>query len=112
MVLDASTMENPPARVLIIDTAWMGDVVFTTSLIGAVGNLWPGAEVHMLVAPRGEPIVRHHPRIAKVWVYDKHSSQRSFASLRRLASVLSQQNFDVILNAHPSFRSRLLTRLI
>jgi len=104
-------MENPPTRILIIDTAWLGDVVFTTSLLGAVRKAWPKAELHALVAPRGESILRNHPYLNRLWVFDKHGSDRSAASLWRLASKLRAAGFECVLNAHPSFRSRLLTFL-
>ena len=111
MVLDAPQMENPPSKVLIFDTAWLGDVIFTTSLIGSVKKIWPNTELHALVAKRGELLIRNHPLVDRVWVYDKNGSENSIRDLFRLAGKLKAQSFDVILNTHPSFRSRLITRL-
>jgi lipopolysaccharide heptosyltransferase II len=104
-------MENAPARVLIIDTAWLGDVIFSTSLIAAVARIWPQAELHALVAPRGEPILRGNPQIKRLWIYDKHHTQKSAACLWKLGRELAKEKYDVVLNAHPSFRSRVLTAL-
>jgi heptosyltransferase-2 len=104
-------MENAPARLLIIDTAWLGDVIFSTSLIGAVHEVWPQAALHALVAPRGEAILQGHPLVHKLWAYDKHGAQKSVRSLWRLGRELAEAKFDVVLNAHPSLRSRLLARL-
>jgi lipopolysaccharide heptosyltransferase II len=109
--MDAPPMENP-ARVLIIDTAWLGDVIFTTALIGAVKSRWPECEVHVLVAPRGEPLLRAHPNVARLWIFDKRGHDRGFTGLRRFTQQLMPLSFGLILNAHPSFRSRLLTRFI
>ncbi len=111
MVLDAPPLENSPAKTLIIDTAWLGDVVFTTSLLGAVRKAWPGTELHLLVAPRGEPIVRDHPHVNRLWVYDKAGRDKSLGSLVGLGRRLREEKFDLVLSAHPSARSRLLTRL-
>jgi heptosyltransferase II len=110
--MDAPPMENPPARALIIDTAWLGDVVFTTALIGAAHRLWPSCDLHALVAPRGEPILRGHPFVSRLWVFDKSGQDRGFFGLRRIARELRLQKFDLVLNAHPSLRSRLLTKWI
>jgi heptosyltransferase-2 len=104
-------MENAPARVLIIDTAWLGDVILTTSLIGATAAVWPRAELHVLVAPRGEVVLRGHPQVHRLWVFDKRGTQKSVAGLFRLGRELKETRFDVVLNAHPSFRSRLLAWL-
>jgi heptosyltransferase-2 len=105
-------MENSPNRVLIIDTAWLGDVIFTTSLIGVVKNVWPQCELHLLVAPRGASIVQGYPQIDRLWIFDKHGKDSSYLAMRRFAKQLRQESFDVVLNAHPSFRSRWLSRLI
>lgn len=104
-------MENAPARILIIDTAWLGDVIFSTSLIGAASEVWPRADLHVLVAPRGEAILQGHPLVHRLWIYDKSGAQKSARSLWKLGRKLAKAKFDVVLNAHPSFRSRLLTWL-
>jgi heptosyltransferase-2 len=86
-------------------------VIFTTSLIGSVRQSWPDAVIHVVTAKRGEPLVRHHPLIDRLWVFDKSGKDRSLGSLLTLAKMLRNEKFDVLLNAHPSFRSRLLTFL-
>ena len=109
--MDAPPLENSPACTLIMDTAWLGDVVFTTSLIAAARKAWPKTELHVLVAPRGEPLVRDQAAIDNVWVYDKSGREKSLMSLFALGRRLRETKFDVVLNAHPSARSRWLTRL-
>lgn len=104
-------MENPPTRILIIDTALIGDVVYTSSLIGATKLIWPQCEIHALLAPRGEDVLGHHPHVSRIWVFDKSGSQRSFRSMLALGRQLRKTGFDLVLNAHSSLRSRLLTRL-
>jgi len=101
-------MENGTSRVLIIDTAWLGDVVFSTALVRAVRDRWRDSEIHFLTAPRGEPIVRNHPDLGRVWIFDKHGKDRSLGSAFKLANELNQCDFDLVLCAHPSFRSRLI----
>jgi heptosyltransferase-2 len=111
MVLDASPMENTPTRVLIIDTAWVGDVVFTTALVEAAKRLWPEVSVSILVSPRGAGIVRLHPHIHEVIVYDKAKSERGLSAFLALGRRLRERTFDWVLCAHPSFRSAWLTRM-
>ncbi|MFH1010615.1 MAG: glycosyltransferase family 9 protein [bacterium] len=111
MVLDASPMENAPTRLLLIDTAWVGDVVFTTALVEAAKCLWPEASLTILVSPRAEGIVRSHPHIREVIVYDKAKSERGLAALFTLGRGLRERKFDLVLCAHPSFRSAWLAKL-
>ena len=93
-------------RILIIDTAWLGDVIFTTSLLGSAHQLWPQALVDVLVAPRGQDLLAGHPLINKLWVFDKYGSQKSFFNLQKLGEILRAEKYDLVLNAHPSLRSR------
>lgn len=111
MVLDASQMENKPAKVLILDTAWLGDVLFTTSLIGAARASWPEAKIDALTAKRGRDLLLDHPYLNKLWVYDKQERERGISSLFSLGKQLAAEQYDVVLCAHPSSRSRLLTWL-
>ncbi|MCB1059051.1 MAG: glycosyltransferase family 9 protein [Calditrichaeota bacterium] len=101
-------MENIPSRVLIIDTAWLGDVLFSTALIGAVNSVWPNAEIQLLTSPRAEQLVADHPLLSRVWILDKQGNDRNFGAIRKYAAALNAETFDVVLCAHPSFRSRLL----
>lgn len=110
--MDAPQMENSPARVLVIDTAWLGDVLFTTALIGAVRERWPQCELHLLTAPRAKELVEGHPHLQKVWIYDKHGAERGVGALKRRADELNACEFDLCLCAHPSFRSRYLCSLL
>ncbi len=104
-------MENTPARILIIDTAWVGDVVFTTALVEATKALWPEANLDLLIAPRATGIVRSHPHIREVIVYDKAKRERGFSALLSLGRRLRERKFDMVLCAHPSFRSAMLAKL-
>jgi heptosyltransferase-2 len=101
-------MENSPSRLLIIDTAWLGDVLFTTALVGAVRAQWPACEIHLLTSPRAEQLVMDHPYLSRVWIFDKQNKDRGYGAVRRLAEDLNREDFEVVLCAHPSTRSRLL----
>ena len=85
MAVDASPMENPES-ILIIDTAWLGDAVLTTSLVASVRTLWPAAKLHVVVSPRGQAVLQGHPMIDNLWVFDKHGADRGVLGLKRMAS--------------------------
>lgn len=104
-------MENDPTRVLIIDTAWVGDVVFTTALTQAVRQLWPDARLALLVSPRAAGVVKEHPTIDEVIVYDKVGHERGLGALLELGGRLRANKFDLVLCAHTSLRSAMVARL-
>ena len=108
MALDASPMENEPSRILIIDTAWVGDVVFTTALVQAARNIWPRAKISLLVSPRAAGVVRNMQTLDEVIVYDKAKSERSIGGQLRYgfvrASVFSKRAADEIVTRSHSRR--------
>ena len=55
-VLSEKLHVQPPARVLVIQTAFLGDTVFTSALVGSLSRRFPGAEIDLCVAPRGRDI--------------------------------------------------------
>jgi len=59
--LRAGIMPNAE-RLLVFQTAYLGDVVLTTPLLSALKARFPNASCDIAVQPAWEPLVRHHPR--------------------------------------------------
>jgi len=64
---------RPPARVLVIQTAYLGDTVFTSALVSALRLRFPQAEIDACVAPRGRDVALAYPGIGHVHVFDKRA---------------------------------------
>ena len=99
---------SPPARILVVQTAFLGDVIFTSPLVHALRGRFPSARLTLVVAPRGAPIARHIPGVDEVVVFDKRGANRSPMGLLRTAQRVPS---DLALVPHPSWRSALLGRL-
>jgi heptosyltransferase-2 len=93
-------------RVLVIQTAYLGDTVFTSALVGALSRRWP---VDLCVAPRGRDVARAIPGVGKIHVFDKTGADRGLAGLRRMAAQL--RGYDLAVLPHRSLRTALLARL-
>ncbi|MBZ0272934.1 lipopolysaccharide heptosyltransferase II [bacterium] len=100
-----------PERILIFQTAYLGDVVLTTSLVGAVAARFPNAKIDLVVQPAWAPIVAHHPRVSRVITFDKRGAERGAAGTWRFARRIRKEAYDLALCPHPSFRSGLILRL-
>ncbi|MBI4551622.1 MAG: lipopolysaccharide heptosyltransferase II [Candidatus Latescibacteria bacterium] len=100
-----------PANLLIIQTAFIGDVVLTTPLIRAARERLAAVRLAVLVRPDAAELLRHNPCIDEIIPYDKHGKARGFSSLLALARRLRQQSFDAALIPHRSFRSALIAWL-
>ena len=96
-------------RFLIIQTAFLGDVVLTLPLVQALKKSIPDSEIDFVAIPQTADIVKNHPDIANVIVYDKHGKQKSFLSFLKFRGRLRSMNYDAVLCPHRSLRSCLLT---
>ena len=87
----------------------IGDVVFTTPLIGALRRAYPGARLTYLVEPAAAPIVRHNPHLDDVIVAPRRRGTRRIVDDLRLAGRLRKERFDLALDLHGGPRSAWLT---
>ena len=94
---------------LVIQTAFLGDVVLTTPLLAAVaGRHGP---VDVITTPAAAPLVETHRAVRRVIPYDKHGKHRGLRSLVALARALRAERYEVAYVPHRSLRSALLAWL-
>lgn len=96
---------------LVVQTAFIGDVVLVIPLLEAVKILWVEAQLDVLVRPPSQNLLETLPFVRQVWVYDKLGQDRGSSGLLKMQRRLRQQNYDLALLPHRSFRSGWLTRL-
>ncbi|WP_025321515.1 lipopolysaccharide heptosyltransferase II [Deferrisoma camini] len=95
-------------RVLVIQTAFLGDVVLTTPLFRALRRRFPDARLDVLVTPAAAPLVEEDPHLDEVLRYDKKGGERLGSVARRLRG----RGYDLIVAPHRSHRTALLARWI
>ncbi|HEY4533016.1 MAG TPA: glycosyltransferase family 9 protein [Fusobacterium sp.] len=99
-------------KMLIIHTAFIGDIVLSTPMIAKIVEKYPGAEIYYLTVPAGVSILKNNPHITKIISYDKKGKDRTLGAFFRLVGELRKENFDKIYCPHRYLRSMLLTLLI
>jgi heptosyltransferase-2 len=97
------------SAVLVIQTAWLGDVVLTTPLLAALAAT--GAPVDVVVQPDAVPLVETHPAVRSVIPYDKHGRDRGARGLVRLARTLRARCYGTAILPQGSLLSALVARL-
>jgi heptosyltransferase-2 len=97
--------------VVVIQTAFIGDVVLTLPLIQAIRALYPESSVDVVVTPQSRELFENHPDVREAIGFDKNGADRGLRGLRRIASVLRSRSYDAALVPHRSLRSALLTLL-
>lgn len=103
---------NAPKRIFLIQTAFIGDAVLSTPLPRAVKELYPEAELDLVLTPQTEIIYRRNPDISKIYVFQKSSGWwRKLRSLSGIIRALRERRYDVALSVHVSFTSSLIMLL-
>jgi heptosyltransferase-2 len=104
-------MERPGGirRLLIIQTAFLGDVILITPLIRAAHEVFPEAGVDVLVIPETADVLRGNPHLAKVLTFDKRGAKAA-AFLKTLREV-RRNRYDLAISPHSSFTTALLMKL-
>jgi heptosyltransferase-2 len=101
--MDAMKLE----KVLIIQTAFIGDVVLATPLIEAVHNSFPDARIDFLLRKGNEGLLSNHPLLSKVLIWNK--KEQKTKNLLQLISQVREQEYDAVFNAQRFFSSGLIT---
>lgn len=91
---------------LVIQTAFLGDVVLTTPLLSALAA--QHGPVDVVTTPAAAPLLSRHPAVAEVIRYDKHGASRGFRGVRTLGSLLRSRGYQRVYLPHRSIRSALL----
>ncbi|MFO0724621.1 MAG: glycosyltransferase family 9 protein [Myxococcota bacterium] len=99
-----------PKKVLIVDPAFVGDVVFSGPLIRALSAGLPGVEVGLVVRPPAQAVASRLVGLGRVFVFDKRGKDAGLGGLLAMAKTLAAEAYALALIPHPSFRSVLLAQ--
>ena len=95
-------------RILLVQTAFFGDVVLSTPVLAALRQEFPSAELWMLTTPAAKQLVERDPLLAGVITFDKNGAERSVGALRRKAEELRRMGFDRAYALQRSARTAVL----
>lgn len=110
--MDAQNLEIlVQEKILIIQTAFLGDAVLTLPMIQKLKEKFPGSLLKILCIPSTKELFEHLPSIDEVIVYDKRGKQKSLLNYVRLIKQIKKQKFTRVYSPHRSFRSSLLVLL-
>jgi heptosyltransferase-2 len=98
-------------RILVLQTAFIGDVILTLPVFQALHQSFPDAIIDGMVVPRASNILEHHPSIHEVISYDKRGNNRGILGAWRIIQKLRARKYDIIVVPHRSLRSALIARL-
>lgn len=98
-------------KILVIQTAFIGDVVLTTPFLAELRRRFPGSEIHFVATPQGCEMLRGLDGVT-CHVLEKKKA----GALRSLRNVLAELGsgapFDFVFSVHRSLRSLAIARKV
>jgi len=97
-----------PSRLLVIQTAFLGDLILTSPLIRALKERFPRASLEILARKETSPVLEDNPFVDAVIPYDKRGRDAGIAGMVRMAGRLRGRSYELCVSPHRSLRSALI----
>ena len=94
-------------KFLIIQTAFIGDVVLATAVAEKLHDYYPDAQIDFLLRKGNEKLFDGHPFIKKVWVWNK--KENKLFNLFKLTKQIRSECYDEVINLQRFFSSGMFT---
>ena len=82
-------------KILIIQTAFLGDLILTTSFFREVKKKYKEAEIHLIVNKGTEDILAGNKNITSVIPFDKAKVRKSILYFFQFIQSLRKEKFDL-----------------
>ena len=93
-------------RILIIQTAFLGDVILASPVWENLHTAFPNAQIDVVVKKGNESLLAGHPFIKNLYIFDKSQKVKN---LWNLGKTLRANKYELILNLQRFASSSLLT---
>lgn len=84
------------AKILLIQTAFIGDVILATALLEKLHHHFPNASIDFLLRKGNESLLKGHPFVHQVLVWDK--KKEKYKGLWRLLQAIRRQKYEYVIN--------------
>jgi len=98
-----------PQNILIVQTAFIGDVILITPLIRATAELYPKAEIDVMVVSEAAILLKNNHFVQEVIVDEKRKNV--LLSTLQLIKQIKSKHYDLVISPHSSFRTHLILYL-
>lgn len=96
-----------PQKFLIIQTAFIGDVILATSLVENLHVAFPDASIDFLVRKGNEGLLSGHPFLRNLVIWDK--KEKKIPNLFRLLRDIRKEKYDKVINVQRFAATGILT---
>jgi heptosyltransferase-2 len=96
-------------KILVIDLAYIGDLLMATPAISEIKKNCPGASIAVLCSPLSSEVLKRNPDIDEIIEYHKESA--GLGGMLRMAARLRERKFNAAFVFHRAFGSAVLAFL-
>jgi len=97
-----------PNRIIIVQTAFIGDVIIITPLIRAIKELYPKSILDVMVIPQTAGVLENNPNINEIILFDKRKNK--VVSFIKTLLQLKKNKYDIAITPHSSVTTGLLLK--
>ncbi len=83
-------------KFLIIQTAFIGDVILATPIIEKLHKFYPDSQIDFLLRKGNENLLRNHPYISNLLIWDKKNEKNK--NLFRIIKLIRSKKYDYVIN--------------
>jgi heptosyltransferase-2 len=94
-------------KALIIQTAFLGDVILATPVVSELKRIYPQLMIDMLVKKGNEELLANHPAINQTYTFNKASGK--LRAMLSLIKTFRANRYDIVINLHRFGSSGILT---
>lgn len=81
---------------LIIQTAFIGDVILATSIIEKLHKFYPEAKIDFLLRKGNESLLNNHPYVSNLIIWNKKN--KKYKNLFHILNLVRKQKYDYVIN--------------
>ncbi len=68
-------MRSVTSNILIIQSAFIGDVILATSLVESVKKKYPNSSIHFLLREGNQALLENNPHVDQIWIWNKKKNK-------------------------------------
>jgi heptosyltransferase-2 len=96
-------------KFLVIQTAFIGDVVLATGIVEKLHEHYPGSQIDFLVRKGNEALLKGHPFLHEVLIWNKQ--QKKYSNWWKTLKQVRANKYDTVINVQRFAATGLLTGL-
>ncbi|MBI1838341.1 MAG: glycosyltransferase family 9 protein [Flavobacteriia bacterium] len=94
-------------KILIIQTAFLGDVILATPVLAELKRIYPEAKIDFLVRKGNESLLTNNPKCNQIFILDKQKGK--LKNIQKLILTFRKNKYDLVVNLHRFASTGIIT---